>query len=92
MTRLVSRGEVCPSCGERDGHRDVAVIIVHEAAIGEVPFIPLIYLGCEALRALYPHTQQMVANDMEGGETLAELQNFSSHVRACLQHYGVFVD
>lgn len=66
--------------------------VVREAEPDQVPFLPLIYLGTEALRALYPCTLQMIANDMEGGETLAELENFSNSVRAHLQHHGVFVD
>lgn len=64
---------------------------VEECPPPNEPFIPLIYLGPEALAALYPYTLQMIANDMEGGEVLRQMQNFSNAVRAHLQHYGVYV-
>lgn len=54
-------------------------------------FFPLIYLGPEALQALYPKTLEMIQQDMEGGEVLRQMQNFSNGVRAHLQHYGIFV-
>ena len=64
---------------------------VSECPPDKEPFLPLIYLGPEAMEALYPKTLQLIQNDMEGGEVLRQLQNFSNSVRAYLQHYGVFV-
>lgn len=66
--------------------------VVVECPADQKEFFPLIYLGAEALSALYPYTLEMIKNDMEGGEVLAQLVNFSNAVRAYLQHHNIYVD
>lgn len=66
--------------------------MIQECPPNKPPFLPLIYLGPEALQALYPKTVEMIEQDMEGGEVLAQMVNFSNAVRATLQHYNIYVD
>lgn len=56
------------------------------------PFWPLLYLGPETLRALFPYVERAIEDDLVGGEVFNELTNLANGMRAHLQHFKIDVD